>query len=160
MISELTDTWDPDSEDREWTTPVQIDSFSGTNNARPVIVFSEDNVRYIAYIKEDQGTNEVCVKRGEILQCNSLPNSQDAEWVDIWQNFAAHQYLSYLLSEDTQKVSQNHGFRPANPSVPLDKDLFSPQNGVLYELDVPVLKAPSGEVLEALFSAWSKVRHE
>ncbi|NIN52826.1 MAG: solute-binding protein [Nitrososphaeria archaeon] len=83
----------------------------------------------------------------------------NADWVGKWQKFAAGQYLLYLLKDEIQVISQKHGFRPANPSVPLDKDVFNIENGVSYKLPVPVLRPPSGEVLEALFEAWVKVRH-
>jgi Ca-activated chloride channel family protein len=83
----------------------------------------------------------------------------NGEWVTQWQRFAASQYLIFLLKEDVQELAEKHGFRPANPSVPLDSSLFSPENGVTYDVDVPVLKPPSGEVLESIFTAWVKVRN-
>lgn len=79
-------------------------------------------------------------------------------WVDSWQRFAAGQYLFFLLQPDNQELAQDHGFRPASSSVPLDQELFSPLNGVQYEVRVPVLKPLKGEVLDAIFTAWVKVR--
>jgi hypothetical protein len=83
----------------------------------------------------------------------------NAEWVSEWQRFAANEYGLYLLSEGPQSLAQEHGFRPANPAVPLDQSIFRAENGVVLELDIPILKAPSGEVLEALFTVWSRVRN-
>jgi len=83
----------------------------------------------------------------------------DADWVTPWQRFAAAQYLVYLLSPHIQEAAQKHGFRPANPSVPLDESIFNVENGVQRELQVPILKSLSGEALDALFEAWTKVRN-
>ncbi|MFQ6081126.1 MAG: extracellular solute-binding protein [Candidatus Bathyarchaeia archaeon] len=83
----------------------------------------------------------------------------NAPWVTRWQRFAATQYLYYLLSEESQSKAQKHGFRPANPSVPLDPDIFSEENGVQYEIRVPVLRALTGEAMEALFTVWTDVKN-
>lgn len=80
-------------------------------------------------------------------------------WVDSWQRFAASQYLFFLLQPENQELAEKHGFRPASPSVPLDQTLFSPVNGVQYEVRVPVLKPLRGEVMEAIFTAWARVRN-
>ena len=83
----------------------------------------------------------------------------DAEWVSVWQKFAASQYLLYLLKPEIQELAQENGLRPVNPSVPLDENLFSSENGVQYKIPVQILKPPSGEVLEAIFVAWVKARN-
>jgi len=83
----------------------------------------------------------------------------DAEWVSEWQRFAASQYLIYLLQPDVQKIAQEYGLRPANPSAPLDEELFSEENGVQLKIPVPIFNPPSGEVLEAIFVEWVKARN-
>jgi Ca-activated chloride channel family protein len=83
----------------------------------------------------------------------------NATWIDPWERFAAGQYLFYLLKPENQELSQNYGFRPASSSVPLDQSQFNPSNGVQYEIQVPVLKPPKGEVMEAIFTAWVRVRN-
>lgn len=80
-------------------------------------------------------------------------------WVGRWQRFAAGQYLFFLLKPENQELAENHGFRPASSSVPLDQAVFNPLNGVQYEIRVPVLKPLKGEVMEAIFTAWVKVRN-
>ena len=80
-------------------------------------------------------------------------------WVDHWQKFAAVQYLFFLLKPGNQELAEKHGFRPASSSVPLDQTLFNLSNGVQYEIRVPVLKPLKGEVLEAIFTAWVRVRN-
>ncbi len=83
----------------------------------------------------------------------------NATWVDRWQSFAAAQYLFFLLQPENQELAQEHGFRPASSAVPLDQTLFNPSNGVEYEISVPILKPLRGEVMEAIFTAWVKVRN-
>jgi Ca-activated chloride channel family protein len=83
----------------------------------------------------------------------------NGSWVTSWQRFAAGQYVYFLLTPEIQELAQKHGFRPASASVPLDQTLFNPSNGVMYELRVPILKPPKGEVLEAIFTAWVRVRN-
>jgi Ca-activated chloride channel family protein len=83
----------------------------------------------------------------------------NASWVSNWQKFAAAQYLFYLLESQTQEKAQRHGFRPANPSVPLDDEVFNEENGVQYEIQVPILKPLSGEAMDILFTVWYSVKH-
>jgi len=80
-------------------------------------------------------------------------------WVNSWQRFAATQYLLFLLQPENQELAEKHGFRPAISNVPLDQEIFDPSNGVQYEINVPILKAPKGEVLEAIFMAWVQVQN-
>ncbi|MCK4952301.1 hypothetical protein KAS14_00735, partial [Candidatus Bathyarchaeota archaeon] len=67
--------------------------------------------------------------------------------------------LFFLLKPENQELAQKHGFRPASSSVPLDQEVFNPSNGVQYEIQVPVLKPLKGEVMEAIFTAWVRVRN-
>jgi len=80
-------------------------------------------------------------------------------WVDPWQRIAAGYYLFFLLQPENQELAEEHGFRPAISSVPLDEELFNPLNGVQYEINVPILKPLKGEVMEAIFTAWVRVRN-
>jgi Ca-activated chloride channel family protein len=83
----------------------------------------------------------------------------NAPWVDPWQRFAAAEYLFYLLQEQNQDKAQLHGFRPANPSVPLNEGIFNEENGVELEIRVPTFKPSSGEAMETLFTVWPSVRN-
>ncbi len=83
----------------------------------------------------------------------------NAKWVSPWQKFVASQYLYFLLQPDVQFKAQKHGFRPANPSVPLDPDIFNEENGVFSDIKVRILRPPRGEVLEAILSLWEKVKN-
>ncbi len=82
----------------------------------------------------------------------------NASWVTPWQRLAALEYLNFLLQPEAQRRAQAHGFRPANPSVPLDVEVFCERNGVALKPDVPVLEPPRGEVLEAIFEVWPQVK--
>ena len=79
-------------------------------------------------------------------------------WIDRWQRFAAGQYLFFLLEPENQELAEEYGFRPAIASVPLDQTIFSSLNGVQYEINIPIMKPLMGEVMEAIFTAWVKVR--
>jgi Ca-activated chloride channel family protein len=83
----------------------------------------------------------------------------DADWVSEYQKFAASQYLYYLLQETNQDKAQEYGFRPANPSVPLNEDIFNEINGVEFEIKVPTYRPLSGEALENLFTVWPSVKN-
>jgi hypothetical protein len=80
-------------------------------------------------------------------------------WVSEYQKFAASQYLYYLLQESNQEKAQEYGFRPANPSVPLDVDVFNEKNGVTFEIKVPSYRPLSGESMENLFTVWPSVKN-
>ena len=83
----------------------------------------------------------------------------DAPWVGNYQKFAASQYLYYLLQETNQDKAQDYGFRPANPSVPLDKQVFNEANGVAFEIKVPIYRPLSGQSMENLFTVWPSVKN-
>ena len=82
-----------------------------------------------------------------------------AKWVTKAQKLVASYYLYFLLQPEIQLIAQKHGFRPVNPAVPVDPEIFNERNGVTYSLKVRVFKPPSGEVLEALFKVWEKVKN-
>jgi len=83
----------------------------------------------------------------------------NAPWVSEYQKFAASQYLFYLLQEQNQDKAQDYGFRPANPSVPLDEEIFNEKNGVEFEIKVPTYRPLSGEAMENLFTIWTSVKN-
>ena len=83
----------------------------------------------------------------------------NAPWVTAEQRLIASYYLYFLLQPDIQKLAEKHGFRPVNPEVQLNQEIFSEKNGVIPKLKVKILNPPSGEVLEALFKVWEKVKN-
>ena len=83
----------------------------------------------------------------------------EADWVNDWKRLAARELLLFLLRPDVQELAQQYGFRPVNPLVPLDTDVFNESNGVLSEIKSKALKPPSGNVLEVLLETWVEVRN-
>jgi Ca-activated chloride channel family protein len=83
----------------------------------------------------------------------------NAPWVSEYQKFASSQYLFYLLQESNQDKAQEYGFRPANPNVPLNAEVFNEQNGVAFEIKVPTYRPMSGEAMNALFTIWDEVKN-
>ncbi|HDQ05115.1 MAG TPA: ABC transporter substrate-binding protein [Candidatus Bathyarchaeota archaeon] len=83
----------------------------------------------------------------------------NAPWVSEYQKFAASQYLFYLLQEQNQDKAQDYGFRPANPNVPLDAEVFNEKNGVEFEIKIPTYRPLSGESMENMFTIWPAVKN-
>lgn len=83
----------------------------------------------------------------------------DAPWSSAEQRKAAGVFLDFLLSETVQKESLKHGFRPANPAVPI-KLADSPfvqyaRFGLQIDLST-VGQAPKADVINNLLSAWQR----
>src|SRR5215813_8819277 len=83
----------------------------------------------------------------------------DAPWSSKDQRKAAETFLAFLLSEPIQKESLNHGFRPANPSVPV-KFPDSPfvkyaDYGVRVDL-AKICDPPHAEVVSNLLQSWQR----
>jgi len=83
----------------------------------------------------------------------------DASWSTKDQRKAAETFLSFLTSENIQKESLTHGFRPANPSVPV-KFPDSPfvkyaDYGVRVDL-AKICEAPHAEVVSNLLQSWQR----
>jgi hypothetical protein len=83
----------------------------------------------------------------------------DAPWSSKDQRKAAETFLQFLLSEPIQKESLTHGFRPANPSVPI-KFQESPfvkyaDYGIRVDL-AKICDPPHGEVVNNLLQSWQR----
>jgi len=85
----------------------------------------------------------------------------NASWSTADQRKAADAFLNYLLTEPVQRESLKHGFRPANPMVPV-KSPDSPflqyaGNGV--SVDVPrMCERPKPDVVTALLEGWERAQ--
>src|SRR5262249_25844445 len=82
-----------------------------------------------------------------------------AAWSSKEQKQAAQAFLNCLLSEPIQKQSLVHGFRPANPNVPV-KFADSPfvkyaDYGIKVDL-AKICEAPRGEVVNNLLQSWQR----
>src|SRR5215475_4329763 len=83
----------------------------------------------------------------------------NASWSSPDQRKAAETFLNFLLTEPIQKESLKHGFRPANPSVPV-KFADSPfvlyaGNGVQVDLQ-KICEPPKAEVVNNLLASWQR----
>lgn len=83
----------------------------------------------------------------------------DAPWSSKDQRKAAETFLAFLLSEPIQKESLVHGFRPANPSVPV-KFPDSPfvkyaDYGIKVDL-AKICEPPHAEVVNNLLQSWQR----
>ena len=85
----------------------------------------------------------------------------NAPWSTTGQRKAADAFLNFLLSQPVQQESLKHGFRPANPVVPV-KSADSPfmqyaANGV--SVDLPRMCEPAkADVVRALLASWDRAQ--
>jgi ABC-type Fe3+ transport system substrate-binding protein len=115
----------------------------------------------IDYLKNAEGRwGQLRVVYPEINSWNENPYYViNAPWVSKEQRQAAETFLAFLLSEPVQRESLKHGFRPANPNVPV-KFPESPlvQYGK-YGLQVDIARVcepPKGEVVNNLLASWQR----
>jgi len=83
----------------------------------------------------------------------------NATWSTSDQRKAADAFLNFLLTEPIQKESLKHGFRPANPNVPV-KFADSPfelyaANGIQVDLQ-KICEPPKAEVVNNLLASWQR----
>ena len=62
-----------------------------------------------------------------------------APWVSGREREVARALLEFLLREDIQAMAMKYGFRPVNPAVALDEDIFNPRWGVQAEISCGIL---------------------
>ena len=85
----------------------------------------------------------------------------DAPWSTEDQRKAAGTFLDFLMSEQIQRASLDHGFRPGNPNVPVR---FGDSPFVKYEssglkVDLgTVCDPPKAEVITNLLALWERTR--
>jgi ABC-type glycerol-3-phosphate transport system substrate-binding protein len=85
-----------------------------------------------------------------------------AEWVTEPQRVAARAFIAYLKSRPAQEMALSYGFRPADPSVAIKggdaQNPFTKNADRGVKLDIPAMApAPSGEVVRAMLTMWSRV---
>ena len=83
----------------------------------------------------------------------------NASWSSDDQRKAANDFLDFLLSERIQRESIVHGFRPANPAVPI-RTPDSPwtrfaQTGLKIDVG-KICPAPKSEVASNLLASWQR----
>jgi len=85
----------------------------------------------------------------------------NAPWVSDTQKWVAREFIKFVLGADIQKLALKHGFRPANPEVPLNLDYFNAKYGVSPNITVPINKPPHDvNVLLRVSDLWAVTRAE
>jgi len=83
----------------------------------------------------------------------------DAPWSSKDQRKAAQTFLDFLLTQPIQKESLVHGFRPANPDVPVKFPDSPFEKYAPYGIQVDLAKIcdpPRAEVVENLLQSWQR----
>jgi ABC-type Fe3+ transport system substrate-binding protein len=125
-------------------------------------IFVYENVA-IDYLKNAEGRwGQLRVAYPEYNAWNENPYYIiNATWSTPDQRKAADAFLNFLLTEPIQKESLVHGFRPANPNVPV-KFADSPfvvyaGNGVQVDLQ-KICEPPKAEVVNNLLASWQRTQ--
>ena len=82
-------------------------------------------------------------------------------WVSAEQTKAANKFLDFLLSQRAQEQALQHGFRPAEPNVPIKAPNSPFQQYAAQGLRVEIPKvcdAPKPEAIINLLSGWQRAR--
>jgi ABC-type Fe3+ transport system substrate-binding protein len=83
-----------------------------------------------------------------------------ADWVEAEKTQAAQLFLDFLVSQEMQQLALlKYGFRPVDPTIPLDQ-AGSPlmrytDNGVRVDIP-PQVEVPTGNVLNTLLDFWQR----
>lgn len=80
----------------------------------------------------------------------------NADWITPEQRVVAEAFLAFLNETDTVRSAMTYGFRPINPSIQLDPQIFNYiTNGIAYNITIPELKTPlDGNVLLKIPDLW------
>jgi hypothetical protein len=115
----------------------------------------------IDYLKNAEGRwGQIRVAYPEYNAWNDNPYYIiDATWSSNDQRKAAQTFLDFLLSEPIQKESLAHGFRPANPNVPVKFPDSPFVKYADYGIKVNLAKMcdpPRAEVVNNLLQSWQR----
>ncbi|MFX1391715.1 MAG: substrate-binding domain-containing protein [Promethearchaeota archaeon] len=80
----------------------------------------------------------------------------NAKWITAKQKIVAEAFLDFLNRNETIESAIQYGFRPIDPSIPLDPGVFNYEtNGIRYNLNIPEMKTPiDGDVLLKIPDLW------
>jgi Ca-activated chloride channel family protein len=80
----------------------------------------------------------------------------NADWISPQQRVVAEAFLDFLNENETVVSALEYGFRPIDPSIPLDPEVFNYEtNGIAFNLTVPELHTPvDGDVLLKIPDLW------
>jgi Ca-activated chloride channel family protein len=77
----------------------------------------------------------------------------DRPWVSAAHRSAAEAYLRYLLAPEQQRLALEHGFRPADPAIPVGTPIDA-AHGADPRQPSTVLPSPDADVLAACLDLW------
>ncbi|MFX1589079.1 MAG: substrate-binding domain-containing protein [Promethearchaeota archaeon] len=80
----------------------------------------------------------------------------NADWITPEQKLVAEAFLDFLNKNETVASALEYGFRPIDPSIPLDPEVFNYENnGIAFNLTIPELKIPKeGDILLKIPDLW------
>ena len=85
----------------------------------------------------------------------------DATWSSSDQRKAAQAFLDFLLTDPIQRGALDHGFRPANPNVPIKFPGSPFVDDTKYGVQVDIARAcepPKAEVVSNLLASWQRAQ--
>jgi Ca-activated chloride channel family protein len=80
----------------------------------------------------------------------------DADWISPQQRGVAEEFLTFLYRNQTVVTALEYGFRPIDPTIPLDPEVFNYEtNGIAFNITVPEIHTPvDGDVLLKIPDLW------
>ena len=124
------------------------------------VALEENDLIYINQGKTDYDPPEELValypKEGTFVHGHPFAIPK-ANWVSDEQRQAAKLFTQFILSEEIQPEILKHGFRPANPSIPLAYPIVA-ELGVDPNQPTKILEVPTPEVIAAIQDSWEAVK--
>lgn len=80
----------------------------------------------------------------------------NANWITPQQRMVAEAFLEFINQTETVQSAMDYGFRPIDPSIPLDPNIFNyDKYGIQFDVNIPEMKSPkNGEVLLKIPDFW------
>jgi len=126
------------------------------------VALEENDLIYINQGKTDYDPPEELValypKEGTFVHGHPFAIPK-ANWVSDKQRQAAKLFTQFILSEEIQPEILKHGFRPANPSIPLAYPIVA-ELGVDPNQPTKILEVPTPEVIAAIQDSWQFVKKQ
>jgi ABC-type sulfate transport system substrate-binding protein len=92
--------------------------------------------------------------------CILRTDDLEDDWVDAQTARAAKLFLDFLTGPEMQELALlEHGFRPVDPSIPLNQPDSPFQINAVNGLHIdapPEVEVPPGDVLQTLLDFWSR----
>ncbi|MFX1316722.1 MAG: substrate-binding domain-containing protein [Promethearchaeota archaeon] len=124
-------------------------------NALNVVFLYENLIRDISSTSSGGKVIAIYPKEGTLYSDHPFC-ILNADWISDKQRTVAEAFLEFLNRTETVESALEYGFRPIDPSIPLDPEVFNYENnGIAYEINIPELKTPTdGDVLLKISDLW------